>query len=92
MVRMDAGLSWSGRASDVQPAGNPQEVLGDPADCRARARSRRSYGRVSQRSLPLDEAGLREPTRALAKARLVPMLETVAKRGGLPRLLQSLKP
>jgi len=52
MVRMDAGLSWSGRASDVQPAGNPQEVLGDPADCRARARSRRSYGRVSQRSLP----------------------------------------
>ena len=51
---MDAGLSWSGRASDVQSAGNPQEVLGDPADCRARARSRRSYGRVSQRSLPIE--------------------------------------
>ena len=69
MVRMDAGLSWSGRASDVQPAGNPQEVLGDPADCRARARSRRSYGRVSQRSLPPWRVALRLRARS---ARVLP--------------------
>lgn len=36
----------------------------------------------------LDEGGLRESTRALAKARLVPMLELVAKSGGLPLLLR----